>query len=199
MARVSDVDPAAWTRFGPETPQVVYGPSEPQSRKLYDLEYFRTLSLYTHWREHNIALKFFRERGEQQGLDRIWFDTGKEQIAVINHPKGTEFTFDPAAGSFDWEWQQMVAQLHNDDLQPVVEGSGGRSRGIIACSLQKTDMYDHKRHHAWREISAAVAGHATPEFYIWDFVLWRADGSYIVMHPNYKNKKNRLQDDDADG
>ena len=136
MERLSDVDPAAWTRFGPETPQVVYGPSEPQSRIIYDLEYFQTLRLYTYWKEHNIALKFVRERGEQQGLDRIWFDTGKEQIAVINHPKGTGFTFDPAAGSFDWEWQQMVAQLHNDDLQKVVEGSGGRSRGIIECSLR---------------------------------------------------------------
>ena len=80
----------------------------------------------------------------------------------------------------------MVAQLHNDDLQKVVEGSGGPSRGIIACSLQKTDTYDHKRHHAERHTKTAVA---EAQFHIWDFVLWRADGSYIAMHPQFSSTK----------
>ena len=75
----------------------------------------------------------------------------------------------------------MVAQLHDDYLQKVVEGSGGRSRGIIACSLQKTDMYDHKRHVAEKKQNPAAV--ADCQYYIWDFVLWRADGSYIAMHP----------------
>ena len=38
------------------------GPRFPQSRpqQLYDLEHFRNLALYTHYKEHNVALKYVR-------------------------------------------------------------------------------------------------------------------------------------------
>ena len=26
-------------------------------------------------------------------------------------------------------------------------------------------------------------------YYTWDFIVWRADGSYIAMHPNYSSTK----------
>ena len=164
----------------------MYGPSNPQSRTIYTLEYFQTLQLNTHWREHNIALKFLREVAEAQQVDRLWMDFGPMEISKINHPKGTAFSFHPTAGFFKWEWQQMVAQLHTDYLQNFVEGSGGRSRGIIGCSLHKTDMHDMKRHRADVENKTAVAGVV---YYTWDFVVWRADGSYIAMHPNYSSTK----------
>ena len=80
----------------------------------------------------------------------------------------------------------MVAQLHSDYLQNLVEGSGGRSRGIIGCSIHKTDMHDMKRHRADEENKTAVAGVV---YYVWDFIVWRADGSYIAMHPNFSSTK----------
>ena len=64
----------------------------------------------------------------------------------------------------------------------IVEGDAEhRSHGVVRCSLLQTDRYDHKRHHADR---------GSEVFYnIWDFLVWRDDGSCIALHPNYTNTK----------
>ena len=92
----------------------------------------------------------------------------------------------------------MVAQLDEHSLELVVQGlqglwptldlgAGGvvvnRSRGIVSCRLQKTDRYDHKRHHALGQ--AAVAD----DLKIWDFVLECEDGTLVFLHASYSNTK----------
>ena len=156
----------------------------PPGGSVYDLEYFANLPLYTHYKERNVALKYVRECCEQLGSAVLWFDQEIE-VPLINHPKGASFTFDHA-NHRPWAWQQMVAQLHGDSMELVVQGTDGRSRGIVACSLQQTDQYDHKRHHADVKTNTAVADKM---YYIWDFVLLRDDGTYVALHPNYSHAK----------
>ena len=81
----------------------------------------------------------------------------------------------------------MVAQMDERSMRMVVQGlkdpPNDRSRGLASCSLQKTDRYDHKRHHA-------LGDDAGPEMLcIWDFVLVCEDGSQVGLHPNYSNTK----------
>ena len=69
-------------------------------------------------------------------------------------------------------------------MKVVVEGPDHRSRGIQRCWLQRMDLYDHKRAVAEKKKGAAVAD---TEYWIWDFVMERDDGTYVALHPNYKN------------
>ena len=121
----------------------------------------------------------------------FWLDQDI-MVAAINHPKGTSFTFDESRPPSRWAWQQMVAQLDEDAMRLVVEGEGtnadesGNSRGIISCALLKTEIPDHKRHAADRTNGTAVAGR---QYFVWDFMLTREDDSYVILHPNYSNRK----------
>ena len=96
---------------------------------------FRNLPLYTHWKDHNIALKFMREECEPRACTVLWVDS-VVPVPEIKHEKGTSFCFlGPEKGTNPWEWQQMVAQLHDDSMRIAVEGDDGRSRGIVSCRL----------------------------------------------------------------
>ena len=63
----------------------------------------------------------------------------------------------------DWSWLEMVAQLDEDSMFEVV------GNGLVRC-----------------EFSTRAAG---PQLRVWDFVLWRADGSGIRLHPQWKQTK----------
>ena len=114
----------------------------------------------------------------------MWFDEGI-RVPMIGHPRGASFSFDYTRRR-PWAWQQMVAQLHEGSMRLVAEGSGNRSRGIIGCLLQQTDVYDHKRHHADVKSGTAVAGN---KYHVWDFVLTRDDHCYVALHPSYGHTK----------
>ena len=109
---------------------------------------------------------------------------------MIDHQKGTSFSFDYTRRR-PWDWQQTVAQLDEGSRRLVVEGSGNRSRGIIGCSLQQTDAYDHKRHHAEKKCGTAVAGNT---YHVWDFVLTRDNHSFVALHPIYGDTKMECKD-----
>ena len=92
----------------------------------------------------------------------------------------------------------MIAQLDDESRRVIVEGSNGRSRGILGCALHQSEGYDHQWTFAARalakeeakargaspaEVKAAVA--AVPMLKQWDFVISRADGSFVLLHPSY--------------
>ena len=79
----------------------------------------------------------------------------------------------------------MVAQMDEHSMRMLVQGldDAGRSRGLVSCRLQKTDRYDHKRHHA------AGTGAGGEMLFVWDFVLVCEDGTQVFIHPNYSNTK----------
>ena len=168
---------------------------------LFDLQYFVNTLQKGANKQHNVALKWFRQDAEAKGLDVVEFSNIEASLMPeIVHAKGTEFEF-RGEPRIEWRWQDMVAQLRNEDLQRVVQGNFEedmhrvvgvtrpmpRSRGLVGCRLQKTDKYDHKRHAAARK--AGTAGPNDPMMYIWDFVLVCDNGTLIFLHPSYSNNK----------
>jgi hypothetical protein len=148
------------------------------------LEYFQSFTTWTsNYKQHNIALKYLRERAEarQEDVVALPFDFVQQDIAEITHDKGVHFHFSDTSFK-PWYWQEMVAQLDEPSMRFVVNGEDpGRSRGLVSCKLEKSDRYDHKRAHA------NPGGRCM--FKIWDFILVRDDGSKIALHPNYSNTK----------
>ena len=73
--------------------------------------------------------------------------------------------------------------LDDASMATVVNGPHNRSRGLFGCCIQQSGIYDHKRHHAKKQLGAAVAD----MWFVWDFVLVRDDGSRVALHPNWSN------------
>jgi hypothetical protein len=161
---------------------------------VYDLNYFADWANGTRWndtyKQHSVALKYFREVGERTNVQEVVFNNHEaEAVGVIVHEKGEAFHFEPFLGAVPWRWQEMVAQMNEDSMRMVLQGlqdpPDDRSRGLVSCRLQKTGRYDHKRHHALKKINQA------PEemLKIWDFVLVCKDGTLVCLHPNFSNTK----------
>ena len=167
-----------------------YIAAEPGS---FDLDYFRNFRDFTDgYKQHNIALKWFREFGEREEKVRVHMDNfGPMQVPICDHPKGMRWTFDTTRTK-PWRWQEMVAQLDLESMRHVVEGpqleglcaaavAEAREKPcLIGCYLAKTDRYDHKRHHA-------LGNDET--YHIWDFVLSRNNGTRICLHPDFSSTK----------
>jgi len=155
-----------------------------------------------------VALKWLRQEGERLGLDVV-FLRSEVPIAEIIHPKGMQFSFNPDPDKMSyWRWQEMVAQLDDErildawgktSLQLVVEGTAvaapsdqgtvvaapsDRSRGLVSCILKQMPRYDHQMECMARQ-NNPPARDAQAISTVWDFVLTRADGSLVSLHPNY--------------
>ena len=77
----------------------------------------------------------------------------------------------------------MIAQLAPASLRKVVNGPDGRSGGVTGCSFAtRPGSYDHNRSVMIVEATGAPAKKKLP---IWDFVVHRADGSAIRLHPEW--------------
>ena len=121
----------------------------------FDLEYFRSLPTPNGYKQHNVALKYFRDTSEVDGLEAFVFNnTEPNPVPPIVHEKGTNYHFEEPA-NIPWSWQEMVAKMDEQSMEMVMHGllpaeqHSFRSRGrLVGCRLQKTDRYDHKRHHA---------------------------------------------------
>ena len=161
----------------------------------FDLAYFQQFRPFTGgYKQHNLALKWFRLLAERRTLNFIVFDNHRPiEVPVCDHPKGMEFSFDETRTN-EWTWQEMVAQLDAESMKRVVEGqyaavaedsnaavAEGIPKQIAWCAIVKTDRYDHKRNHALKDY--------TTVYYIWDFVFFRSDGSQIGCHPEYSHTK----------
>ena len=74
----------------------------------------------------------------------------------------------------------------DDRSQEVVVHAGqtnvaGRSRGIVHCSLQQLDIYDHKR---------SYVAQGEQRFHkVWYFVLECEDGTCVFLYPSYNRRK----------
>ena len=81
----------------------------------------------------------------------------------------------------------MLSQLDEESLQYVVNGLENRSCGVVRCFFApRVNSYDHKRHHAARRLANnPVKG----RLQVWDFVLIRADGTGIRLHPQWSTTK----------
>ena len=161
-------------------------------QEIFNVEYFRDYPSPRGCEIHNHALKYFRHDAEKTGRDVVIFDNTdpvKMKEMVIASP--TEFKF-IGGPTTDWHWHELVAKLDDKSLVQVVEGwreDPNRSRGLINCRLQKTDRCDQTRDSAQKQ--QGVAGrilHTEEQLMIWDFVLVRANGTEVWLHPNYASE-----------
>ena len=181
--------------------------------EIFDITYFRsykpeaTIDWTDGYRQHNVALKWLRQEGERTRTDRM-FLMAPNLIPEINHPKGMSFSFNTDSNKTNWKWQEMVAQLDDvtklepwgkTSLQLVVEGTAvakpsdqgavvaapsDRSRGLVYCILKQKPRYDHQMECMARQ-NNPTARDAQAICKVWDFVLTRADGPLVSLHPNY--------------
>ena len=103
------------------------------------------------------------------------------QVATIVNSKGMDFSFDVNA-MIDWSWLEMVAQLDDGSMTDVV------GVGLVRCEFAAcANSYDYKMHHANR-----MAGRAQgPQLRVWDFVLWRADGTASGFTRSGRRRKSK--------
>ncbi len=170
---------------GNQTAVAGAGASDAVAPQIFDLEYFRSFGTTNNYKQHSAALKWHRQAAETAGLDSVTFsNTEANPVAEMVHDKGTDFRF-VGEPKIPWRWQEMVAQMDERSMKMVVQGldDAGRSRGLVSCRLQKTDKYDHKRHHA------AGPGAGGEMLFEWHFVLVCEDGTQVFLHPNYSNTK----------
>ena len=152
-------------------------------REIFDLNYFRGYTDFTAtYKQHNIALKWFRDSSEREGRTQVIFSNTRDSLVPqIIHGKGPLYSFNEDE-MFSWRWQEMVAQLDDASMAVVVEGppDAPRSRGLIQCMIQQTEIYDHKRH---------CAQSSSDLMKVWNFVLVRDDGTSVSLHPNFNDTK----------
>ena len=183
---VAEAPPELWN-----IPKLVLDRSDPP----FDLAYFQRFGPFTGgYKQHNIALKWFRLFAERRTHNFIQFDNHRPvNVPVCEHPKGMAYSFDETRTNM-WTWQEMVAQLDEESMKRVVEGPNaavaegsnaavaeGLPKHIVACGIVKTDRYDHKRNFALKDWHTV--------YHIWDFVFFRSDGSQIGIHPEYSKTK----------
>jgi len=111
------------------------------------------------------------------------------------HTSGPIYHFVQGGDVKPWAWQEMVAHLTTASLHKIFEGLQGEvpqsrmdpNRAIIGCKIQETPVHDHKRHAALHQ--GKGDGTNVAMLMVWDFVLMRADGSTVYIHPNYGSTK----------
>ena len=160
--------------------------------RIFDVAFFQKQQdeLNRNYKQHNAALKWFRESCEEfEQVEMVFSNESSHAVPQIVHPKGMHYTWN-RKDIYQWRWQDMVAQMARESMEWVVEGPEHRSRGIVQCMIQQSNTYDHKRHFALKE-KLKNAGQPIPEdmLYEWFFILTRDDGSFVALRPNYSDTK----------
>ena len=158
--------------------------------QVFDLGFFQGLEVGEHWRNHNAALKLYREQDDNpeswaRESWRKFSNTEKDWRAEIDHPRGMQFSF--KTDRVQWSWLDMIAQLDEPSMRYVVNGddSRGSGCGVTECWFTpRPGSYDHALQHANKD-----AGRETWESSIWDFVIKRADGTGVRLHPQWKTNE----------
>jgi len=91
----------------------------------------------------------------------------------------------------EYRWCDLVSQLRDSDIVKLCSTvDGGVPCTIVSASFaSRPGSYDHKRHHAQKELGCP---RATSQLRVWDFVLERQDGSKIRIHPQWNSRKTEV-------
>ena len=101
-------------------------------------------------------------------------------VRKVIHGEREAFEIDwSPTGWTNWSWQQMVSHLTDEFLDWVVDGPDGRSGGILGCSINaRPGSSDIKMQNQVKH---------RRQLPVFDFVIWRADGSHLHMHPGWNS------------
>ena len=164
-----------------------------------DLEYFQNVAVAGSWQINNLALKHLRDQyTARNGKDWCFVEYGLDHSSqsryripnVVHRPNKPDYKFDFGSPMTEWSWHQMIAQLDAHSMEIVVH-DGDRSRGITRCSLlgyPSSDMATDRK-------NRDNMGGRAPAFSekMFDFAIWRSDGSLVTLHPDFTKTKVRLK------
>ena len=156
-------------------------PPPPLPMPSYGLGYFKTcVPINSHWLQHRNALQHFREWGQTRGLTSLvldnwcWDNLGHDCKIVPKQPHGL------AAWTADqWCWDSLLAQLTDDSLRRVVEGTHGAT-GIVGCMVRKSSFVDKRR----RSAADQTTSNVKEVFYHWEFAFLRNNGTVAFLRPS---------------
>ena len=170
-----------------------WGESNLQCGPSLSLEHFEDVQMGEGYKYHNCALKHFRDqirnRYGAQFEDAIEYGLehnpqSRYMIPHVMHKEDGNYKSD--FGTLrDWQWRQMIAQLHADSMEYVVHG-GDRSRGIVRCSVVGYAKSDIKTDRKNRNNLKQEPENSEKTY---DFAIWRSDGSCILLHPEFTRTK----------
>ena len=151
------------------------------------------------WKLNNTALKSIRFSNEDcPGCPRRdmpkWgvslFSSDTVQVHTLQRGDKTDYElvepFQP------WSWKKMFRSFDEDTRNKII-GDGITD----ICFGPLWDSYDHKRHNAWNDAYKRGTGENIPEDVkspIWDFQVWRKDGSGVRFHPGQTKRKFEVSD-----
>ena len=152
--------------------------------RVFDIGFFRAWPANNVYRDkckqHSAALKYLRQCFARTAVEIVPLDPDNVQIARISHAKGTAYSLD-TNDMLAWSWLEMVAQLDETSMSEVV------GDGLVRCDFsRRPNSYDHALHCAMK---AERVEHKGPHEQLWDFVIWRKDGSGIRLHPEWTRTK----------
>ena len=156
-------------------------PPPPLPTPCYGLGYFTTcVQINSHWGQHSNALQHFREWGQTRGLTSLvldnwcWDNLGHDCKIVPKQPHGF------AAWSADtWCWDSLLAQLTDDSLRRIVEGTHG-AFGIVACMVRESSFVDKRK----RSAADQTTSNVKEVFYQWEFAFLRNNGTVAFLRPS---------------
>ena len=150
------------------------------------MEYFLGYGPFTgSYRQHNAALKFFRDEHEHRILPfesapALFSNTQTDAVASVVWGRGQAWGWNREC-MVQWSWKEMIAQLDEASMRVAVQGTEGRSRGLVGCYLApRVGSYDHKRHDLLMQAGRPMERVQLP---VWDFVFERDDGTALRLHP----------------
>jgi len=171
----------------PAAPAAASGATGPGTavavRQVFVREFFRGFQEFTgNYKQHNAALKWFRRVQADEPNDLHFSNTEKAAVAAIIKDKGMDYDFDETRRVV-WSWFEMVAQLDDESMAYVVNGPDNRSGGLTGCWFSaRPGSYDHKGHH---QLKHEGKPKRDARLRVWDFLLVRADGSSVRLHPQW--------------
>ena len=158
----------------------------------FDVDFFLGYKNFRgHYKQHNQCLKWWRFTQEVpdnpfHSPPKVFDNVKMTSVATVVHGTRTNFSFDQTR-MVPWTWLEMVAQLRDDDIRAVVAGTAGECRLVGCCLAVRPGSYDVKRHYHDRIESGETQQMMKKP--VWDFVLFRTDGSGLRMHPSWSERK----------
>mgnify|MGYP001191399521 FL=1 len=133
----------------------------------YGLEYFKNcVRITTHWNQHLNALQHFRDWCRKRILTSVVLDSWTCEAADWSADRPT------------WCWDSLLAQLTDDSLRRVVEGTHGAS-GIVACMVREGSTVDGRR----RSAADQAFSSRSEVLYHWEFAFLRNDRTIAFLRP----------------
>ena len=137
------------------------------------------------WRLDNTALKTIRSQGEVPlffalvGVDL----THSDPYPVLTIKRGNGPAFELVEPQQQWSWRKMLNRFDDVNLRRII---GPGITGIFCKPMGNplARSYDHRRQHFAHRVSFADIDGEPPCIPVWDFVIKRADGEEVRLHPH---------------